>query len=107
MPCRLPLARGFQLGPEVGRLGERPLADLRRVGLADHDRSGAPQPPHQPCIGARRLALSAAAECRRLPGQVDVVLDRDRNPQKGGDFAVLQAPVGSVGFRQRSSSQTT
>lgn len=85
--------------PEGGALGERPLAQLARVGLADDDRTGCAQPPYH--LGVVRLdgELPGAAERGGLARDIHVVLDRHRYAEERQPFPGREPAVGVRGFR--------
>ena len=73
---------GIASGAEGRGLGEVPLADLGRLGLADDDRPGPTQSPHQLGVGAAGGDLAAATERGGVAGEVDIVLDRNRHAEQ-------------------------
>jgi hypothetical protein len=62
--------------------GERPLAELGRVGLPDDHRTGLAQPADHRGIRFGVGKVARAAERGRLPGEIGVVLHRDRHAQQ-------------------------
>ncbi len=82
------------------RLGEVPKPDLRRVGLADRDRSRLTQTPHHLGVAHRWLA-AAAAEGTGVAGEVDVVLDRDRDAEQRRAVLLAEPAIGLLGCLQR------
>ena len=86
--------------PEGGTAGQRPLSQLRTVGLAHDDGAGGAQASHQLGVARRGREVARAPERGRLAGHVDVVFHGDRDPEQrqaltGGDPA-----VGLGGFGQ-------
>jgi hypothetical protein len=82
-------------------LGDRPLPELRRRGLADDHRAGRFQPPHGLGIAGLALERPRAPERGRLAGEVEVVLDRHGRPQERESLAGRAAPIGLIGLDQR------
>src|SRR5205814_3876257 len=65
----------------AGTPGEWPDGQLRQSGLADHDRASSPEPGDQRVVAFGRLRRGGRrAVPGGQPGDVDVVLDRDRYP---------------------------
>ena len=91
---------GVAGGAVQGGLGEVPLADLGRVGLADRDCAGRAQAAHHLRV-ADRGAAAAAAEGAGVARQVDVVLDRDRHAEQRRVVVLAETAVGLLGGRQR------
>jgi hypothetical protein len=83
-------------GAEGLGLGEVPLADLGRVGLADHDRAGRAQAADRLGVARGHPVLAGAAERSAVTGEVDVVLDRHRRPQQRRALAGAEAAIGLV-----------
>ena len=98
--------QGLRVAPKAGRLGEVPLADLGRVGLADEI---APAARSRRTISASRSArmLAAAAEGALWPAMSMSSLIAIGTPSSGAALAGAEAAVGLVGLRQRLSAQTT
>ena len=82
------------------RLGEVPEPDLRRMGLADRDRARLAQAPHHLGVAHGRLA-AAAAEGTGVAGEVDVVLDRDRDAEQRRTVFLPEPAIGFLGGGQR------
>jgi hypothetical protein len=89
------------------RLGEPPDRQLRHAGLADDDRAGRAQPPHQLVVGGfggirrRRRPVPGGQ-----PGDRDVVLDRQRyagERQLGEVGAARQLGRGAPGLVRRDA----
>ena len=59
------------------------------------------QPPHDLGVTLGRGAGPAAAEQGRVSGEVDVVLDRDRDPEQRAAVPLGDAPVGRLCLSQR------
>src|SRR3984957_12514706 len=86
---------------EAGSAGERPLAQFAGVGLADdHGTGGLEAPNHLGVLGGR-LHIPGGAEGGWLPGDVDVVFDRDRHAQQRCLVTGGAPPVGLGGVGQR------
>ncbi len=86
---------------EGGPLGERPLADLGRVGLADHDRPRLAQAPHDLGVALGGRAGPTTAEPGRVSGEVDVFLDRDRDAKERRPLALGDPAVRGLRLLQR------
>jgi hypothetical protein len=82
--------------------GERPLAQLAGVRLADDDRTGGLQAANHLRIVGGGSDVSVGAERGGHTSNVDIVLDRDRDAQQGCGVTGRPAPVGrrSVGQRR-------
>ena len=91
-------APGIAGRAERGPLGERPLADLRGVGLADHDRARLAQPPHHLVVAVGGRTRAATAVEGRVPGEVEVFLDRGRHPEQRRALARGDPAVRGVGL---------
>ena len=76
------------------RFGERPQHHLRHRGLAQDDRTGFSQPPHHLGVGGGGQVVGAAAVGGELPGDVDVILDRDRNSEHRQSLAGIELLLG-------------
>src|ERR1700744_2243454 len=87
---------------EAGSAGERPLAQFAGVGLADDHGTGGLEAANHLRVLRGRLHIPGGAEGGWLPGDVDIVFDRDRHTQQwrlvaGGAAAVR---LGGVGQRR-------
>ncbi len=60
-------------------LGVGPGAELGHRGLADHDRAGRPESADHLAVGRHRGAVAAAAEGGHRAGDVELLLDGDRD----------------------------
>src|SRR6185436_3740667 len=83
-------------GAERRALGERPLAHLGRVRLADDHGAGGAQLARDLAVAVTRVEGAGAAEVRRLAREVHVVLDRDRDAEQRQALAVGVAAIGRV-----------
>jgi hypothetical protein len=92
-------------GPERQRLGVGKHHQLGHIGFADDDRAGGAQPAHHLRIRGHGRAVSAAAACRHLAGDVDIVLDRDRHAEQGQSLARVQAVLRHGGLVTRAVAQ--
>ena len=99
---------GWRTGAERGLVAGRPERELVQVGLADDDRAGLAQPPHDRRVGRRRSrAGTSEPAVVGVPRDVDEILHRDRNAVQraaipaGGNLAV---GLGGVGERLRRAS---
>ena len=94
-------ARGPVPGPGVAgvagvrRSGQRPLAELGGVRLADDDRAGLLEASDDLGVLRRRREVARAAEGGRVTGQVGVVLDAQRDAEQ---WSVLAAGARVVGL---------
>jgi hypothetical protein len=95
------MAPGVARDAESGSLREGPLTKLWRVGLAYDHRSRCPQSLHRGAVAALGIEAACTAESRLLPGEVDVVLDRDWHAKQRQTLPLSQAPVCSGGLRNR------
>ena len=94
--------------PERGPAGERPLTQFAGVGLADDDGAGGAQAAHHLGVGVGVGDLAVGAEPGRHAGDVDVVLDRDRDAEQGegrialsgSAFAIRGGRLGERGVAQ-------
>ena len=79
--------------PERRRFSERPDRHLGHIRLADHDRSGRPQSAHHLSVVLLDRSVCGRAPSGQLAGDVDVVLDRDGDPEKRQSFACIDAAL--------------
>ena len=70
-----------QIAPDtIGRAhADQAGRELIEIGLAEHERSGLPQPGDARGILVGAIAVSRARGGGRQPVDVDIILDRDRN----------------------------
>ena len=87
--------------PEARPAGERPLAELAGVGLADDHRPGRAQPTHHLGVLGGWADVPLGAVRRGHTGDVDVVLHRDRHAQQRRAFPGGAAAVGVGGVGER------
>jgi len=83
-------------------VGERLAAKLGRVGLAEQDRAGAPDPGHERCIlGGNALRPALSARSRDDSAGVERIFHRERNsverpaPLSLGELGVGLAGIGA------------
>ena len=69
-------------GTEGHRFGERPQHHLRYRGLTQDHRAGLSKPAHHLGVGGGGQVVGTGAAGGELPGDVDVVLDRDRHTEQ-------------------------
>src|SRR3984957_13810377 len=86
---------------EAGSAGERPLAQFAGVGLADDHGTGGLKAANPLGALGGRLPMPGGAEGGWLPGDVDVVFDRDRHTQQRCLVAGGAPSVGLGGVGQR------
>ena len=105
-PAAGPAWRAFQV-PRVtrhaprDRFGERPQPQLGHLGLADHDRPRRPQPADDLGVGRRRGRVRPRPTAGDLAGDVDLVLDCDRDTRQRQNIAPGHASIGFVGLLER------
>ena len=76
------------------RFGERPQHHLRYRGLTQDHRAGLSQPAHHLGVGGGGQVVGAGAARGELPGDVDVILDRDRNSEHRQALAGIELLLG-------------
>src|SRR5207237_4038429 len=77
--------------------------ELDHVGATDEDRAGRAETRHGGGILLRMLDHKAGASTRVIAGDIEEVLERDRQPiDCRAAHACLPQPVGVVGFRARA-----
>ena len=86
---------------EPGPAGERPLAQLAGVRLADDHRAGRLQTAHHLGVVGGRPDVPLGAEGGWHSSNVDVVFDRDRDAQQRRGVAGGSPPIGLRGVGQR------
>ena len=89
-------------GAERRRVGRRQHHQLGRERLADDDRARGTQAAHDLGVLFLDRAVGRGAPGRDLPGDVDVVLDRDGHPEQRALVAGAAAGVGLVGLDPRA-----
>ena len=91
--------------PERQRFGEREDHQFRHSGFADDHRARRAQPADHLRVVGRRRRDRAAAAGREFTGDVDVVLDRDRDAQQRQPLAGVEAALRGQGLLARGLGQ--
>ena len=83
-------------GAGAGQAG----GELVQVGLADDDRAGVEQPAHAVRVPGRGVAERRAGRGGGQPGDVDVVLDRERDAEQRRQLGAVRAASGRLAARR-------